>query len=52
VPDGADSERIQNISNGFKILQNLADPKGLFPSSKKTEIKYGCKELEMGNNFV
>jgi hypothetical protein len=45
-----DSNRIQNISNGFKILQTLTDPKGVFLCPQKLEIKYGWKELEMGNN--
>jgi hypothetical protein len=25
---------LKNISNGFKILQTLTDPKGVFPCSK------------------
>jgi hypothetical protein len=52
VPGDVNSNWIQNISNGFKFTPNFDRSKSCLPVLEKLEIKYGWKELEMGNNFA
>jgi hypothetical protein len=36
----------------FKSFQSLTEPKRIFPSSKKFEIKYDFERFEEGNNLL
>jgi hypothetical protein len=40
------------ISNQFKIVQTLTDPKRAFLSSNFFEIKYGFEGFDERNNFL
>jgi hypothetical protein len=41
----------KNSSNGLKFCPNFDRIKSCLPMPEKLEIKYGWKELKIGNNF-